>query len=133
MSARVCELSRMAKSVLVYTYERCSTCRDAVKWLEAHGISYQEKPIYETPPSVAELRQMLERQDGQLRRLFNTSGLEYKALDLKTKLPEMSEKDALSLLASNGKLVKRPFLLGEKVGLVGFKPDVWSAALTKAR
>lgn len=123
----------MPKPVVVYTYARCSTCRDAVKWLTVHGIAFQEKPIYETPPRVAELKQMLARNDGQVRRLFNTSGLEYKALDLKTKLPTMSEADALALLASNGKLVKRPFLLGEKVGLVGFKPDAWAATFGSAR
>ncbi len=123
----------MPKPVVVYTYARCSTCRDAVKWLTAHRVPFQEKPIYETPPTVAELKQMLARNDGQVRRLFNTSGLEYKALDLKSKLPTLSETEALALLAANGKLVKRPFLLGADVGLIGFKPDAWSAALDPAR
>lgn len=127
------DISRMPKPVVVYTYARCSTCRDAVKWLTAHGVPFQEKPIYETPPGVAELKQMLARNDGQVRRLFNTSGLEYKALELKSKLPTLSEADALALLASNGKLVKRPFLLGANVGLVGFKPHVWATALDMAR
>ncbi|ACB75552.1 arsenate reductase family protein [Opitutus terrae] len=122
----------MPEPLVVYTYANCSTCRDAVKWLRAHAIAFEEKPIYETPPSVPELRRMLARQSGELRRLFNTSGLSYKALDLKTKLPQLSEAQALELLASNGRLVKRPFVLGDKVGLVGFKPEAWAAALARA-
>jgi arsenate reductase (glutaredoxin) len=113
----------------VYTLAQCSTCRDATKWLRTHGIKFVEKPIRETPPSVAELRAMLAFQRGELRRLFNSSGLEYRALGLKDKLPQMSESDALALLASNGSLVKRPFLLGTKVGLVGFTATVWKEAL----
>lgn len=119
----------MSAAVTVYTYAKCSTCRDAVKWLRAHDVLFVERPIYETPPSLPELRRMLAFQDGNLRRLFNTSGLEYRALGLATKLPVLSESAALTLLASNGKLVKRPFLLGAKVGLVGFKPADWTAAL----
>jgi arsenate reductase len=113
----------------VYTLSQCSTCRDATKWLRAHGIKFVEKAIRETPPSVAELRMMLKHQHGELRRLFNSSGLEYRALGLKDKLPQMSEADALALLASNGSLVKRPFLLGPKVGLVGFNPAAWQQSL----
>lgn len=77
------------------------------------------------------MKRMLAFQGGELRRLFNTSGLEYKALNLKDQLPAMSPKDALQLLATNGKLVKRPFLLGTSVGLVGFKSDAWAEALHK--
>ncbi|PTX96604.1 arsenate reductase family protein [Opitutus sp. ER46] len=115
--------------MLLYSYSGCSTCRDAVAWLRAHAVSVEERPIYERPPSLAELKRMLAFQGGELRKLFNTSGLEYRALDLKTKLPTMSVEDALKLLSGNGRLVKRPFLLGANVGLVGFKPEVWAAAL----
>lgn len=119
----------MPALLTVYTYAKCSTCRDAVKWLHARGVTFVEQPIYDTPPSVAELRCMLAFQAGALRRLFNTSGLEYRALGLAATLPSMSENAALTLLASNGKLVKRPFLLGANVGLVGFNPVQWAIAL----
>lgn len=120
----------MPKSpAVVYVYSGCSTCRDALKWLNAHNVAFVEKPIRETPPSLAELKQMLAFQNGNLRRLFNTSGLEYRAMKLSDKLPTISEHDALALLTGNGKLVKRPFVLGEKFGLVGFDEKAWAAAL----
>lgn len=119
----------MPAPVTVFTYAKCSTCRDAVKWLRAHGVNFIERPIYETPPSVAELRRMLAHQNGILRRLFNSSGLEYRALGLAAKLPVMTEAAALALLASNGRLVKRPFLFGEELGLVGFAAPTWGLAL----
>ena len=119
----------MSKSVVVYTYAKCSTCRDAVRWLNEQGIKFEERPIYEQPPSFAELQQMLGHYDGQIRRLFNTSGLEYKAQDLKNTLPKMTEREALALLSKNGRLVKRPFMLTSKSGVVGFDPDRWSEVL----
>ncbi|MBL9214640.1 MAG: Spx/MgsR family RNA polymerase-binding regulatory protein [Opitutaceae bacterium] len=114
----------------VYTYRNCDTCRRAVKWLEARRIPFVEKPIRETPPSVAELRTMLARQGGQLRRLFNTSGVDYRAQQLGDKLPTLTEAQALGLLAGNGNLVKRPFVLGARAGLVGFDEPAWTEALT---
>lgn len=113
----------------LYTLSQCSTCRDATKWLRAHGIEFVEKPIRETPPTLTELRAMLQHQHGELRRLFNSSGLEYRALGLKDKLPKLGEAEALALLASNGSLVKRPFLIGTKVGLVGFDEAAWKQTL----
>jgi arsenate reductase len=115
-------------SIVIYTYAKCSTCRDAVKWLQARGVKFTEHPIYETPPGVAELRRMLAFQRGNLRRLFNTSGIEYRAKNLAAKLPAMKEADALALLAGNGRLVKRPFVLGASFGLVGFDEAAWAAA-----
>ncbi len=114
------------QSVTVYTYANCSTCRDAVKWLRARGVDFVERPIYESPPSVAELRRMLAFQGGNLRRLFNTSGQVYRELGLGAKLPAMPEAGALALLTGNGRLVKRPFVLGERFGLVGFDPAAWA-------
>lgn len=115
-------------AITVYTYANCSTCRDAVKWLRAHDVTFVEKPIRETPPTVAELRRMLAHQNGNLRRLFNSSGQEYRALKLSEKLPSMSEAEALALLAGNGRLVKRPFVLGDTFGLVGFDSATWGKA-----
>ena len=116
-------------SLTVYTYTKCSTCRDAVKWLKDRKVTFIEKPIYTGPPSPAELKRMLGFQGGNLRRLFNTSGIQYRALGLAAKLPAMSETESIALLASEGRLVKRPFVLGEKFGLVGFDPEAWQAAL----
>jgi arsenate reductase len=117
----------------VYTHAKCSTCRDAVKWLRAHNIAFAEKPIRETPPAPAELRALLALQRGQLRRLFNTSGQDYRELGLKDRLPAMSEAEAFKLLSTNGNLVKRPFVLGRtkggEAGLVGFKPKEWMSVL----
>ncbi len=118
-------------STTVYTYANCSTCREAVKWLRARGVSFVENPIRETPPSVAELKRMLDYQNGNLRRLFNTSGQDYRALGLSDKLPAMTEAEALTLLAGNGRLVKRPFVLGDTFGLVGFDSAEWTGAFRK--
>lgn len=120
-----------SEPLTVYTYAKCSTCRDAVKWLNARGLKFVEKPIYESPPSTAELRRMLGLQGGNLRRLFNTSGIQYRALGLAAKLPAMTEAEALKLLAGNGRIVKRPFLLGRDVGLLGFDPAAWAEVLGK--
>lgn len=118
----------------VYTYTKCSTCRDATKWLREHGIAFDERPIRETPPSLGELRAMLAAQGGEIRRLFNTSGMDYRAQNLAATLPGLSEAAAFELLRGNGNLVKRPFVLGSDahggaIGLVGFKPDAWAKAL----
>ena len=115
----------------IYTYKNCDTCRRAVKWLRARDLAFDDHPIRETPPSPAELRTMLSAYDGELRRLFNTSGGDYREQKLSGKLPGMTEAAALALLAGNGNLVKRPFLLGGKVALVGFDEAAWAEALGK--
>lgn len=120
----------MASSPLVfYAYAKCSTCRDAARWLRERGVSFVERPIYEQPPTAAELRAMLRHQSGQLRRLFNTSGIQYRERGLAAKLPTLSEAEALALLGSDGRLVKRPFLLGDDVGLLGFDAEEWAEKL----
>ncbi len=116
--------------IKVYAYQKCSTCRDALKWLDTHGIPYTVKAIRETPPSPAELKSALGITGGDIRKLFNTSGMDYRALGMKDKLPAMSEAEAIALLAKNGNLVKRPFLTGDGKALVGFKPDAWEKTLT---
>ena len=115
----------------IYTLAQCSTCRDATRWLRENKIAFDERAIRETPPSLAELRAMLAAYDGEIRRLFNSSGLEYRAQRLAEKLPGLSEAAALTLLAGNGSLVKRPFLIGDKVALTGFDPKRWAAALLR--
>lgn len=113
----------------VYTYKKCSTCRKATKWLEENDVEFDELAIRETPPSKKELGEMLAFYDGELKRLFNTSGQDYRALGLKDKVATMTKKEAFDLLTSNGNLVKRPFLISKTVGLVGFKVDEWEEAL----
>ena len=109
----------------IYTYEKCSTCRSALKFITARGWQADVVPIREQPPTKAELKKMLGLVGGEVRKLFNTSGLDYKALGMKDKLPAMSEAEAIDLLSKNGSLVKRPFVLSAKGGTVGFKPEEW--------
>lgn len=116
-----------SESVTIYTYPGCSSCRKATQWLHEHGIPFREKPIRETPPSPAELRTMLRHQNGELRRLFNTSGQDYRAMGLKERLSKLSDTEAIELLAAHGNLIKRPFLLGGTFGLTGFSPETWHA------
>jgi arsenate reductase len=113
----------------IHTYAKCDTCRKAVKWLREKGLSFEEVPIRETPPSPEELRRMLAFYDGDLRRLFNTSGQDYRALGIKDKLAGLTPDEAIALLAGNGNLIKRPFLLDRDRGLVGFKEDEWAKML----
>ena len=109
----------------IYSYEKCDTCRKALKFLAARGVVAENIPIRERPPSKAELKRMLGLVGGELRKLFNTSGRDYKALNMKDRLPAMSESDALDLLSKNGNLVKRPFALSADGGTVGFKEEEW--------
>ena len=115
-----------------YTLRNCDASRRAVKWLAARGVDFAEKPIRETPPTRNELRAMLEAHGGELRRLCNTAGAEYRTLGLAQKLSRMTPEEALALLAGNGSLVKRPFLLGSGVALVGFDESAWSATFARA-
>lgn len=113
----------------VYTLATCDTCRRAVKWLRAHDIPFEERAIRETPPSATELRAMLEARKGDIRKLFNTSGRDYREQNLGEKLPGMAPEAALALLARNGNLVKRPFAIGSGVALNGFNEEEWRDAL----
>lgn len=102
-------------------YPQCSTCRKAQAWLDERGLDYQMRLIREQNPSADELKTWKERSGLPLKRFFNTSGLQYKALGLKDRLSEMSEEDQLALLASDGMLVKRPLLVADDMVLVGFR------------
>ena len=113
----------------VWAYTGCETCRKAQKFLAERKIAHELIAIREHPPGVAELRAMLAHV-GDLRRLFSTSGGDYKALNMKDRLPRMSVDEALALLAANGNLVKRPFALGKDRGTVGFKPDEWERLIS---
>lgn len=121
--------------LVVYTYKSCDACRKATKWLAAQGIAFSERPIRETPPTVAELRTMLGHLGGERRRLCNTSGGDYRAEKLGDVVDALPESDFLARLAANGNLVKRPFLLrattaaSPALGLVGFHEAAWREAL----
>lgn len=108
----------------IYEYKNCSTCKNALKFLDSHKIPYEKFPIRDNPPTLTELKKML-GYVGDLKKLFNTSGLDYKAMNIKDKLPKMSEAEALKLLSQNGNLIKRPFVLTDKDGWVGFKEEEW--------
>ena len=110
-------------------YPKCSTCQKARLFLEQRGVQFEERHIKEQNPSVQELRQWHEKSGLPLKRFFNTSGLQYKALGLKDKLPAMTEEEQLELLASDGMLVKRPILVTGQTVLVGFRQQQWEEAL----
>jgi arsenate reductase len=114
------------KTLKVYEYSACSTCKKALKFLDSKGIVYNKIDITAQAPTKAELKAMA-KELGSLKPLFNTSGLVYRELGLGAKLPSMSEEQQIDLLASNGRLVKRPFVAG--MGLVGFKEDQWKKLL----
>ena len=115
--------------MLFVCYPKCSTCQKARKWLEANGLAFEERHIKDENPTAEELRDWCARSGLPLKRFFNTSGLLYKELRLRERLPEMSEDEQLVLLASDGMLVRRPVLIaGERV-LVGFREADWAKAL----
>lgn len=116
------------EKVLFLCYPKCSTCQKARKWLEAHQIEYTERHIVEENPSAEELKEWYQKSGLPLKRFFNTSGMLYKEMQLKDKLPSMSEEEQFALLATNGMLVKRPMLIGKENVLVGFKEAEWENA-----
>ena len=115
--------------MLFVCYPKCTTCQKAKAFLDAQGIAYALRDIKLENPTRQELTQWWERSGLPLKKFFNTSGLQYKALELKDKLPTMSEEEQLDLLATDGMLVKRPILVGDNFVLVGFKQEQWEAAL----
>ena len=108
-----------------YAYKNCDTCRKAKKYLDAKGVEYELIPIREQPPTRAELKSVLVHCGGNISKLFNTSGGDYKALNLKQILPNMTDNEAVDLLSKNGNLVKRPFAIKGEMGLAGFKESEW--------
>ena len=115
--------------MLFLCYPKCTTCQKAKAWLDSQGISYTLRDIKQDNPSAEELRLWWLSSGLPLKKFFNTSGLQYKALGLKDKLPTMSEEEQLALLATDGMLVKRPILVDEDFVLVGFRQADWEAHL----
>jgi len=115
--------------MLVLVYRKCSTCQRALKWLEEHHVKFEERPIAEANPSYEELKQWHQLSGLPLKKFFNTSGMLYKELQLKDKLPSMTEEEQFALLATNGMLVKRPIAVTENTVLVGFREAEWEEKL----
>ena len=115
----------------VFHYPKCSTCVKARKWLRDRNIDFVEKNIVEETPSVEELKKVSEYSGLPIKKLFNTSGMLYREMNIKEKMDKMSDDEKLSLLSENGMLVKRPIVLGDKFALVGFKESEWQAVLDK--
>lgn len=111
--------------IKVYVYDKCSTCRKAIKFLNHNDIAHTVVPVRETPPTPSELRKMLKKRDNNVRALFNTSGRDYRSLGIRDKLATLSRGAAIDLLASNGNLVRRPFLIGDGHALNGFNEEEW--------
>lgn len=111
---------------LFIEYPKCSTCKKAKKWLEENNIEFEDRNIVEETPTVKELTEWIRRSGLDIRKWFNTSGLKYKELNLKEKLANMSDKEKIELLSSDGMLIKRPVLVSDKEILTGFKEDKWN-------
>ncbi len=114
--------------MILYMHMKCSTCKDALRFLESENKTVTMKDIVQMPPSKEELRAMLGYVGGNIKKLLNTSGQLYREMGLSEKLVTMSEDEILTLLSSHGMLIKRPFLLGKDFGLVGFKEEAWAQA-----
>lgn len=114
---------------LFIEYPKCSTCKKAKKWLETNNILFKDRNIIENNPTEKELKDWINKSGKEIKRWFNTSGLKYKSLNLKEKLPEMTDEEKIKLLASDGMLVKRPILITEKGILIGFKEEEWKDLL----
>lgn len=110
---------------LFLEYPKCSTCQKARQWLLDNGVEFEDRHIVDNRPTEAELKEWIEQSGREPRSFFNASGLRYKALNLKEKLPGMSDAEQISLLASDGMLVKRPLLVGNGVVFSGFRPGIW--------
>lgn len=115
--------------MLFIEYPKCSTCQKAKQWLIDNGIEFADRNIREQNPNYDELKEWYARSGLELKRFFNTSGLLYKSMNLKDRLPEMSEDEQLKLLASDGMLVKRPLIITDKAILTGFREKEWAEKL----
>ncbi|AQQ52681.1 arsenate reductase family protein [Planococcus lenghuensis] len=114
--------------VTFYSYPKCSTCRKAKKWLDNHEVAYEEIHIVDSPPSKEEIRAFYQKSGLDLKKFFNTSGMKYRELGLKDRLKDMGEEEQLELLASDGKLIKRPLVVSGDQVTAGFKEETFSQA-----
>ena len=117
--------------VLFVEYPKCTTCQKAKKWLDQHRVDYEDRHIKEQNPTEEELKEWHARSGLPLKKFFNTSGMLYKSMQLKDKLPQMGEEEQIRLLATDGMLVKRPLVVMEDQVLVGFKETEWEIALAE--
>ena len=115
--------------MLFLEYPKCSTCKKAKNWLESNGVEFEDRHIVENNPAADELKAWYEKSGFPLKKFFNTSGLKYKELGLKDKLPDMTEEEQINLLATDGMLVKRPLVIGDDFVLIGFKGAQWAEKL----
>lgn len=115
--------------MLFLEYPKCTTCKKAKKWLDEHGVSYEDRDIKLENPSADEIKHFHQLSGMPLKKFFNTSGILYKEMQLKDKLPTMTEEEQYELLATDGMLVKRPLVVGKDFVLIGFKEDVWAEKL----
>ena len=115
--------------MLFVEYPKCSTCKKAKKWLDDNGIEYEDRHITENNPTFDELKAWHEKSGMDIKRFFNTSGMKYRELGLKDKLPNMTDDEMLELLSTDGMLVKRPVLVGENIVLTGFREKEWTEKL----
>lgn len=117
------------KPVLFIEYPKCSTCRNAKKWLDENNISYEDRHIVENTPTVSELSSWFKISGVEIKKFFNTSGIKYRELGLKDKLPTMSDSEKINLLSTDGMLIKRPLVIGKDFILIGFKENEWKEKL----
>lgn len=110
-------------------YPKCSTCKNAKKWLEENKVEFEDRNIVEEPPKVKELREWIKKSGLPIKKFFNTSGILYKQMNLKETLPKLTVEEQIGILASNGMLVKRPLLIGNGKILIGFKKEGWERIL----
>ena len=115
--------------MLFLEYPKCSTCKKAKNWLESNGVEFEDRHIVENNPTADEFKAWYEKSGFPLKKFFNTSGLKYKELGLKDKLPDMTEEEQINLLATDGMRVKRPLVIGDDFVLIGFKEAQWAEKL----
>ena len=117
------------KDIVFFCYPKCSTCQKAKKWLQENSVEFTERDIVKDNPTEEELKKFYKKSKKELKKFFNTSGILYREMELKDKLPTMTEEEMLKLLATDGKLVKRPMIVTKDVVLNGFKEEEWKELL----
>jgi Spx/MgsR family transcriptional regulator len=122
-------LEKLLSKLKLYSFKNCGTCKKAIKYLESYGLNYELVDVTTTPPTVNELKKVLKNMDGNIKKLFNTSGQVYRTEGYSEKIKGMTDDEALFDLSQKGKLVKRPLILNGAKGLCGFKEEMWDELL----